>query len=140
MEATFFVASREAAMRVRSWTNVPADSAADPLTVGSPAALLALVDALGTRTRRGVAPLTDATCQSFPVWVFDPRAVDAISELSGDRLDEVTTAWHERAEAESAEMDADVHELSMLLGEVQQALADADSSQELFVLLEQKAF
>jgi hypothetical protein len=140
MEATFFVADRETAMRVRSWTDVPADSAADPLTIGSTAALLALVDALGTPGRRAVAPLTDATCQSFPIWVFDPHAVDDISKLSGDRLDEVSAAWHERADADEAEMDADVHELSMLLGEVQQAIAEADSSQELFVLLEQKAF
>jgi hypothetical protein len=140
MEATFFVASREAAMRVRSWTDVPADSAADPLTVGSPAALLALNDALGAPSRRAAAPLTDATCQSFPVWVFDSRAVDAISQLSGDRLDDVASTWLERAEAVGAEMDTDVHELSLLLGDLQQALAESGSSQELFVLLEQKAF
>jgi hypothetical protein len=140
MEATFFVAGREAAMRVRSWTDVPADSAADPLTVESPAALLALVDALGASSGRGVAPLTDATCQSFPVWVFEPRAVDAIAALSEDRLDEVASSWLERAESEGAEMDTDAHELSMLLGELQQALAESGSSQELFVLLEQKAF
>jgi hypothetical protein len=140
MEATFFTAGRAAAVRVRAWTDIPSDPAGEPLTVDSPAALLALVDALGVAGRAAITPLTDATCQSFPVWVLDARSTEAIAGLGDDRADAIATAWHERVEAEGQGMDADIHELATLLGDLRDALADKlDEGDELFVLLEQKA-
>lgn len=141
MEATFFTTDRKTATRIRAWTDIPSEPAAEPLTVGSPAALLALVNALGVSGRGALAPLTDATCQSFPVWVFDRRSTGAIANLDDVRADEVAEAWLERSDATDQDMDADVHELCTLLADLRDAIADTEGQEEeLFVLLEQKAF
>ena len=75
MEATFFVSNQKQAVRVRYYDDLPVDPIGEPLFIPSPKALVALASALSGREQGSMQPLRDATCQSFPIFTFEPGVV-----------------------------------------------------------------
>jgi hypothetical protein len=138
MEALFFTATHERAVRIRSVDDLEDEPAAEPLRVDSPGAVVALAVALCGQGRGMIEQLRDATCQSFPVWSLSTDCADALSTLSDDAIDPIAEAWREKAGA--AELDADLYELSTCLTDLRQALAvGRERGEQLFVLFEEKA-
>jgi hypothetical protein len=92
MEAIFFTAAPEQALGLCSsddLVDAGVEPAGEPLPLPSPAALMALVSALGTDGRHALAPLRDATCRSFPVWKFSAQATSALARLDAEAIDAV---------------------------------------------------
>ena len=138
MHAVFFVCRPEEASGVSSIDDLPGDSAAEPLAVDSPGAVAGLVSALGAKLRESLGPLRDATCQSFPVWTFSQTFAAAIEGLDDGDLECVARRW--LACTENAFRDADLYELSVCLGELRDAIRARAPEEQLFVLLEEKAW
>ncbi len=139
MDATFFVTLRERALGVRDFDQLPSEPVGEPLRADSPAGLHVLVSILAAGASRSITPLRDATCQSFPVWSFATEITDTLVALSDEEIDRVAQAWLEHEDV--GDLDADTHELALLLGDLRQALSERERPDfELFVLLEEKAF
>ena len=138
MEAVFFVSRPEDARTVASIDDLPDGPASEAVVVDSPGAVSSLVTALGAEQSGGVRPLRDATCQSFPVWLFSREFCKALEALDDDDLDAV--AWRWKTGAEEDLRDPDLFELAICLGELRDALRHREPEERLFVLLEEKAF
>ncbi len=143
MEATFFVSSRENATGIHAWTDIPSDPASEPLRVASIRGIRSLATALGADADEALTQVTDATCRSFPVWMFSDACVRALRGLANEEVEEVAKRW--RSSLDEDELDADLYELETLLADLQRAARAArprtiGQRPGLFVLLEQKAF
>ena len=130
MEAVFFVSAPESAVGVTCVDDLPGDPAGEALAVGSPAVLTALVELLEGGL---LQPVRDATCRSFPV-----ELGRAIAGLDTAGLDALADRWHARAARELG--DAHPYDLSLCLGEIRDALLASAPGEQLFVLLEEKAW
>ncbi len=139
MEATFFVANQQQAIGVRQYDDLPVDPIGDPLVVQSPKALGALAAALSGAESGSIQPLRDATCQSFPIFTFEPSVVRALVELPEDDLDAVAQAWLDAGNWNEGETD--LYELTLVLRELQEGLgAIRNLGERLYILLEEKAY
>ncbi|MFT5444099.1 MAG: hypothetical protein ACI8W3_003151 [Myxococcota bacterium] len=139
MDATFFVANQKQAVRVRHFDDLPVDPLADPLFIQSPKALTALASAVSGSQQPPMQPLRDATCQSFPIFTFEPAVVKALSKLNDEEVDEVAERWLEAANWEDGEVD--LYELSEFLKELNQGLGGVRNiGEHLYILLEEKAY
>lgn len=139
MHACFFRASVASAQRVRSSQDIGVDWIAEPLALGMPGALPALLRSMGGVDLAGFSQLRDATCQSFPVWSLGAAAVTWLGGATDAELETLAASW--ASHPDSAEMDADLHELDELLGVMRAACLEcASDDQRLFVLLEETAF
>jgi len=139
MEATFFVSNQKQAVRVRQYDDLPVDPIGEPLCIPSLKALVALASALSGEEQGPMQPLRDATCQSFPIFTFEPGVVRALANLSEESIDEIAQSWIERANWD--EGDVDLHELSNFLKELQEGLgAIRNLGERLYILLEEKAY
>ena len=141
MEAIFFIARTEEALGLRSSHDLPVEPAAEPLPLESPD-LIVLLASLLLPGARAVRPLRDATCQSFPVWDFEPALSDRIAALPDDEIERL--AERVSRELEKQAPGCDRGELEMLLEpclqDLRQALRERGPHQRLFVLLEEKAW
>lgn len=138
MEAVFFSATPEDVERIRSADDLVEDPATAPLRVESPGAVIALGRALCGERGAALEPLRDATCQSFPVWTLAASAISSLRGLDAEGADAVAERWLDGAGAD--ELDADLHELSICLVELRDAIRAGEGSGEaLFVLFEEKA-
>lgn len=139
MEAIFFTGTRDRATRVRSGDDLDDEPVAEPLRVESPGAVAVLAVVVCGKDSGSLEQLRDATCQSFPVWSLSAPFAEALSTLSEDAVDSVAEAW--LVKAGSAELDADLYELTTCLIDLRQALSKCgDRGEQLFVLFEEKAF
>ncbi len=147
MEAIFFISAPSEAKRVRSELDLGLDlageqageQAGEPVRIASPAALRALASALGLDRKTSVAPLTDATCQSFPIWVFSGAFSRCLRELGDEALERAAEAW--LADDSMADGDCDLHELSSLIEELRRSVSDSVQVEaRVCALIEEKAF
>lgn len=144
MEAILFCSTSAEATGIRSADDLDAEFVAEPLVVSSPRvfAILAQVAAAeGDAARHetpGLAPLRDATCQSFPVWEVSESFADSLGGLGESQVDDLVERW--RSALGSETLEADPYELSTWLVELQGAWKESDRRTEgLFVLFEEKA-
>jgi hypothetical protein len=137
LEAIFFVDRTSGAIGVASSADLAVDPACESLRLRSPAALLALARILGPNAQPAVEPLRDATCQSFPVWIFAREARDALVNASDETLERIGDQWWDAITAD--EVDAESYELAERLQQLQAELCSAEPDAQLLVLLEQKA-
>jgi len=142
MEAIFFMSAPNEARRVRSELDLDDDfageQAGEPLCIASPAALRALSGSLGLDPKTSVAPLTDATCQSFPIWVFAGAFSRCLRELGDEALEGAAEVW--LADDSMAEGDCDLYELSSLVEELRRCVrASVQTDARVCVLIEEKA-
>jgi hypothetical protein len=139
MEATFFVSNQKQAVRVRHYDDLPVDPIGEPLRIPSTKALVALATALSGEESGPMRPLRDATCQSFPIFTFEPAVVRALAKLSDEDMDEIAQSWLEGANWNEGEVD--LYELSDFLKDLQEGLgAIRNLGERLFILLEEKAY
>jgi hypothetical protein len=135
VDAVFFVARSEDALRVASSANPDLYPAADPLSLADPSPLVGLGEILGADRR--VGPLRDATCRSFPVWDLGSEITQRIAVLDDVELDQIACRWHEK---HGKAFDADLYELSCCLTDLRDAIRASDAEHRVFVLLEERAF
>jgi hypothetical protein len=84
-------------------------------------------------------PLRDATCQSFPIFSFEPAVVRTIGRYSEDDIDNVAELWLETGAWDDG--DADAYELSTFLKELQEGIGTIRNiGERLYILLEEKAY
>jgi hypothetical protein len=139
MEATFFVSNQKQAVRVRHYDDLPVDPIGEPLCIPSPKALVALASALSGHEQGPMRPLRDATCQSFPIFTFEPGVVRALVNLSEEEVDEIAASWIDGANWD--EGDVDLCELSDFLKELREGLGSIRNlGERLYILLEEKAY
>ncbi len=139
MEALFFISDRSSAVGVRSQDDLPTDPLGEGLPVQGLRSLRPLVSVLAQNADDALRQLRDATCQSFPIWSFSPTLVGALRALDATQLESVGQAWLDACG--DAPPDADLHEICLLLEAIQSGLREADDvGEELFVLLEERAF
>ena len=82
--------------------------------------------------------MVDTTCRTFPIWALAPSLTASLCLADDDALDRIAAEWRSRVVADT--MDADLYELSSLLGELREAAATlAKADERLFVLLEETA-
>lgn len=139
MEATFFLARPADAVGVHSIDDLPVEPATEPLAIPRLGAIRALARVLGVDPEGALRQLTDTTCQSFPIWTLSSELMRALGTLPDDEIDDVARAWLDDESA--AEVDADLYELSTLVGDLRESLRSRnDIAERLCVLLEEKAF
>ena len=138
MEAIVFSSTSARATRIRSADDLDAEFVAEPLVISSPRVFAILAQAAGLGKGAALAPLRDATCQSFPVWIVARALSESLFGLSENQLDDLVERWREGLGDEA--LDADPYELSTWLVEIQAALQESDrANEQLFVLFEEKA-
>ncbi len=139
MEATFFVSNQKQAVRVRHYDDLPVDPIGEPLSIPSTKALVALASALAGEEQGPMRPLRDATCQSFPIFTFEPTVVRALAKLPEEKIDEIAQSWLDGANWDEGEVD--LFELSDFIKELRDGLAAIRNlGEQLFILLEEKAY
>ena len=139
MEATFFVAKEQQAVGVRHFGDLPVDPVTDPLQIPSIKVLIALTSVVLGQDQGPMQPLRDATCQSFPIFAFEPPVVDAISRYSEQEIDGTARLWLDSAAWDDG--DVDLYELSLFLKELRDGIGMIRNIDErLFILLEEKAY
>lgn len=134
MEATFFKARRDDALRAASQEDLSIEPAGEPVRVESMAWLLRLSELLGLAGQGFGAPLRDTTCRSFPLWQLPSALIERLADLDDDALDVLAEAWHDESQA-----DADLYELGQLLVELREALQTRGDDEALYLLVEEKA-
>lgn len=139
MEATFFIANQRQAAGVRQYDDIPTEPIGEPLPVASAKVLVALASALSGEPQGPLQPLRDATCQSYPIFSFDPKVVGALVELKDEEVDAVAERWF--AQACWPDGEVDLYELSEFLQQLRGSLgAVRNLGDRLFILLEEKAY
>ena len=139
MEATFFVARHQQALGVRHYDDLPVEPIGEPLAISSFQTLAALASALCGEEQGPMQPLRDATCQSFPIFNFEPGVVKALSNVSDADIDDIARQWLESAEWDDG--DRDLYELSDFLKELREGIgAIRNLGERLYILLEEKAY
>jgi len=139
MEATFFIAKQQQAVGVRHFDDLPVDPISEPLQIPSTKALIALATVLSGQDQGPMQPLRDATCQSFPIFTFEPTVVRAIARLSEDEIDGIAELWLDTEAWDDG--DADIYELSTFLNELQEGIGTIRNlGERLYILLEEKAY
>ena len=133
MEIVFFLARSDEATRVASSDDLPADPAAEPMTIDGPEALLGLGPALGIDRDPGVRQLRDATCRSYPVWALSQALCARLEALGDDQLDRSADGWQTHE-------DSDPYERELCLRELRDALRGRSEEEGLFAFLEERAF
>ena len=138
MEAIVFSSTPGLATQIRSADDLVEGFVAEPLVVSSPRVFAALAEAAGLPGASALAPLRDATCQSFPVWTMAPALSACFAGLPDEALDDLVLRWRSGLEKEA--IDADPYELATWLAELQAELRETrDDAESLFVLFEEKA-
>ena len=135
MDALFFLSRHEQALGVAASDDLPAEPVADALQLDDPSALLGLADVLGVE--RGIRPLRDATCRSFPVWDLGDEITARIAALDDAEIDAAAERWHASG---ATHLDADLYELASCLGDLREAVHGGYEGERLFVLLEERAW
>lgn len=139
MEATFFVAKQQQAVGVRHFGDLPVDPVTDPLQIPSIKVLIALASVVLGQDQGPMQPLRDATCQSFPIFTFEPAVVDTISRYSEQEIDDAARLWLDSAAWDDG--DVDLYELSLFLKELQDGIRMIRNiGERLYILLEEKAY
>jgi hypothetical protein len=139
MEATFFVAKQQQAVGVRHFGDLPADPVTEPLQIPSAEVLIALASVVLGRDQGPMQPLRDATCQSFPIFTFEPAIVDTIGRYSEQEIDGTAQLWLDSAAWDDG--DVDLYDLSLFLKELQDGIRMIRNiGERLFILLEEKAY
>ncbi|MFP8871511.1 MAG: hypothetical protein VCB43_08840 [Myxococcota bacterium] len=139
MEATFFIAKQQQALGVRHFDDLPVDPVTEPLCIPSTKTLAALATVVLGQEQGAMQPLRDATCQSFPIFSFEPAVVRTIGRYSEDEIDNVAELWLETGAWDDG--DADAYELSTFLTELQEGIGTIRNiGERLYILLEEKAY
>lgn len=139
MEATFFVAKQQQAIGVRHYDDLPVEPIGEPLEIASCKTLVALAAAISGGEQGPLQPLRDATCQSFPIFTFEPSVVKALTNLIEDDIDDIARLWLETAEWDGG--DPDLYELSDFLKELKAGIGTIRNlGERLYILLEEKAY
>lgn len=139
MEATFFVAKQEQVVGVRHCGDLPVDPIAEPLQIPTAKVLIALASVVLGREQGPMQPLRDATCQSFPIFSFEPAVVDTISGYSEPEIEYTARLWLDSGAWDDG--DVDLYELSLFLTELRDGIGKIENIDErLFILLEEKAY
>ena len=111
------------------------------LRLSSPAALIALARILRpgdpADSPPAVEPLRDASCQAFPVWIYERAASKALASADAAALERLSDQWWDGVDAD--DVDANAYELAERLQQLQAELRAAEPDAQLLVLLEQKA-
>ena len=92
MEATFFVAKQQQAIGVRQYDDLPVEPIGEPLEIPSFKTLVALAAAVSGDAQGPMKPLRDATCQSFPIFSFEPSVIKALANATEDEIDDIARA------------------------------------------------
>jgi hypothetical protein len=139
MEATFFVAKQQQAVGVRHYDDLPVDPIGEPLQISSFKTLLALASAVSGTEQGPIQPLRDATCQSFPIFTFEPGVVAALAKVDEADLDGIAQLWLDTADWD--DQDPDLYELSDFLRDLQSGIGTIRNlGERLYILLEEKAY
>jgi hypothetical protein len=139
MEATFFVARQQQAVGVRHFGDLPVDPVTEPLQIPSAKVLIALASVVLGQEQGPMQPLRDATCQSFPIFTFEPAVVDTISHYSQEEIEDTAKLWLDSTAWDDG--DVDLYELSLFLKELRDGIGMIRNiGERLYILLEEKAY
>ncbi len=139
MEATFFIARHQQAVGVRHFDDLPVDPVTEPLRIPSTKALISLASVVLGQDQGPMQPLRDATCQSFPIFTFEPAVVRTISRYSEEEIDDIAALWLDTSAWNDG--DVDLYELSTFLKELQEGIGTIRNiGDRLYILLEEKAY
>jgi hypothetical protein len=139
MEATFFVAKQQQAIGVRQYDDLPVEPIGEPLEIPSFKTLVALAAAVSGDAQGPMKPLRDATCQSFPIFSFEPSVIKALANATEDEIDDIARLWLDDADWD--DQGPDLYELSEFLRELKAGIgAIRNFGERLYILLEDKAY
>ncbi len=139
MEATFFVAKQQQAVGVLNYDDLPVEPIGEPLKIPSFKTLVALASAVSGGAEDPIKPLRDATCQSFPIFSFEPSVVNALANAVEDDFDKIARLWLDTADWE--DQGPDLYELSEFLKELKEGIGTIRNlGERLYILLEEKAY